>query len=171
MDIILIFLVLSVIIVLVLIAINAFLLRYFYQTNKKIDVLLEKGGIKDFKDIFLSQKEKNSGLEERIKEAFQKIKVLEDICETTIRKTSIIRFNPFNEMGGNQSFILALLDDKNNGFLISSLFSNEGNRVYAKTVKNGKSDYILSKEEVMAIDRAMRQETTPRKHDDISSCL
>ena len=160
MDIILIFLVLSVIIVLVLIVINAFLLRYFYQTNKKIDVLLEKGGIKDFKDIFLSQKEKNSGLEERIKEAFQKIKVLEDICETTIRKTSIIRFNPFNEMGGNQSFILALLDDKNNGFLISSLFSNEGNRVYAKTVKNGKSDYILSKEEVMAIDRAMKGNTS-----------
>ena len=155
MDIILISLVLSVIIVLVLIAINAFLLRYFYQTNKKIDVLLEKGGIKDFKDIFLSQKEKNSGLEERIKEAFQKIKVLEDICETTIRKTSIIRFNPFNEMGGNQSFILALLDDKNNGFLISSLFSNEGNRVYAKTVKNGKSDYILSKEEVTAIEKAI----------------
>jgi hypothetical protein len=148
---------LSVIIGLVLIVINVFLFRYSYQTNKIVDLLLEKGGVKDFKDIFLSQKERNDKLEERIKEGFQKIKVLEGICETTIRKTSIIRFNPFNEMGGNQSFIIALLDDKNSGFLISSLFSNEGNRVYAKTVKDGKSDYILSKEESEAIEKAMKR--------------
>ena len=74
MDIILIFLIIAGIVVLVLVAINAFLLRYFYQTNKKIDMLLEKGKIKDFKDIFLSQKEKNNDLEEEIKEAFLKIK-------------------------------------------------------------------------------------------------
>jgi len=143
------------VVILILIAINAFLLRYFYKTNKKIDELLEKGNIKDFKDIILSQKEKNDGLAERIKESFQKIKVLEDICETTIRKIGMVRFNPFNEMGGNQSFIIALLDDKNNGFLISSLFANDGNRVYAKTVKSGKSDYILSKEESEAIEKAI----------------
>jgi len=143
------------IIILFLIAINAFLLWYFRQTNKKIDDLLEKGNIKDFKDILLSQKTKNDGIAENIKELFRKSKALEDICETTIRKTSMIRFNPFNEMGGNQSFIVALLDDKNNGFLISSLFSNDGNRVYAKTVKDGKSEYTLSKEEVEAIEKAI----------------
>ena len=58
-------------------------------------------------------------------------------------------------MGGNQSFVIALLDDKNNGFVISSLFIKEGNRVYAKAVKDGKSDYLLSNEEKEAIAIAM----------------
>jgi hypothetical protein len=149
-----IFLLLS-IIVIILVAINALLLKYFYHTNQKIDALLEKGKIKDFKDIFLSQKEKNNDLEEKIKEAFLKIKNLEDISEKTIQKTGIVRFNPFNDMGGNQSFVIALLDDKNNGFVISSLFVKEGNRVYAKAIKDGKSDHILSDEEKEALKRAI----------------
>ena len=94
-------------------------------------------------------------MEEKIEEAFLKIKNLEDICEITIQKIGVVRFNPFNEMGGNQSFIIALLDKKNNGFVISSLFVKDGNRVYAKTVKQGKSDYILSDEEIEAIERAI----------------
>jgi len=155
MDIILISLITSGIIVLVLVVINAVLLWKFYQTNKKIDTLLEKGKIKNFKDVFLSQKEKNSDLEEKIKEAFLKIKDLEDICKITIQKTGVVRFNPFNNMGGNQSFIIALLDGKNNGFVISSLFVKEGNRVYAKSIKAGKSDHSLSAEEVEAIDKAI----------------
>lgn len=134
---------------------NGFLFWNFYRTNKKIDALLEKGKIKEFKDIFLSQKEKNSGMEKQIKEAFLKIKNLEDICEITIQKTGIVRFNPFSNMGGNQSFVIALLDAKNNGFVISSLFVNDGNRVYTKTIKRGKSDSKLSKEELKAIDNAI----------------
>jgi len=143
----------------ILVVINAILLWYFYNTNKKIDTLLEKGKIKDFKDIFLSQKEKNSGLEKEIKEAFLKIKNLEDICKITIQKTGVVRFNPFNNMGGNQSFVIALLDGKNNGFVISSLFVKEGNRVYAKSVKAGKSDHLLSTEEVEAIAKALGRST------------
>ena len=142
------------VVIFVLVVINAFLLWYFYKTNKKIDVLLENGKIKSFKDIFLSQKEKNSELERGIKEAFLKIEELQKISEKTFQKTGIVRFNPFNEMGGNQSFVIALLDDKNNGFVISSLFVKEGNRVYAKAIREGKSDHLLSEEEKEAIARA-----------------
>jgi len=150
-----IFLVLGVVI-LVLIAINAFLLKYFLQTNKKIDILLEKGKIKDFKDIFLSQKEKNDGLEAEIKEAFLKIENLEKISEKTIQKIGVVRFDPFNEMGGKQSFAVAVLDAGNNGFIISSLFVNGGNRVFAKAVKGGKSEHVLSNEELEAINKAIK---------------
>jgi hypothetical protein len=140
--------------ILALVIASVFLIWKFYNTDKKINTLLEKGKIKDFKDIFLSQKEKNNKLDEKIKEAFLKIKNLEDISEKTIQKTGIVRFNPFNNMGGNQSFVIALLDDNNNGFVISSLFVKEGNRVYAKGVKNGKSDHKLSQEEKEAIEKA-----------------
>ena len=144
------------IIILILIVLNAFLLRYFYKTNKKIDLLLEAGNIKDFKDIFLSQKEKNDSLERDIRDAFAKIKGLEDTLEKTIQKIGVVRFNPFNDIGGDQSFIIALLDDKNTGFLISSLFVKEGSRVYAKAVRQGKSDHTLLKEETEAIEKAIK---------------
>jgi len=120
-----------------------------------VNKLLENGKIKDFKDIFLNQKERNDGLGRQIKEAFLKIENLEKISEKTIQKVGLIRFDPFNEMGGKQSFSLAMLDDKNNGFVISSLFVKEGNRVFVKAVKVGKSDYTLSKEELEAIDKAI----------------
>jgi len=154
MDSVLIFLIISGIVILVLLVVNGFLLWKFNQTTKKIDELLEKGKIKDFKDIFLGQKEKNNDLEEQIKSAFLKIKNLEDISEITIRKIGIVRFNPFSDIGGNQSFSIAMLDNKNNGFVISSLFIKEGNRVYLKEIKNKKSEHSLSAEELEVIKRA-----------------
>ena len=138
MDTILIFLIISAIAILALVVINVILLWNFNLTKKKIDELLEKGNIKDFKDIFLSQKDKNDNLEKKIGEAFMEIKNLNDICKTTIQKVGVVRFDPFNEMGGKQSFAVALMDAENNGFVISSLFVQEGNRVYAKAVKTGK---------------------------------
>jgi hypothetical protein len=143
------------IVIFILIVINIFLFIYSLKANKKIDILLEKGKVKDFKDIFLTQKERNDDFGKQLKEVFLKIENLEKISEKTIQKVGLIRFDPFNEMGGKQSFALAMLDDKDNGFVISSLFVKEGNRVFAKPVKNGKSDYILSKEELEAISKAI----------------
>jgi len=140
---------------LVLLLINFFLVWYFYKTNKNIDRLLEKGKIKDFKNILLLHAEKEKELEAKIEDIFLDIEKLQKLSEIAIQKTGVVRFNPFQNMGGNQSFAIALLDNKNNGFVISSLFIKEGNRVYAKAVKDGKSDYLLSNEEKEAIDRAI----------------
>jgi predicted PurR-regulated permease PerM len=129
---------------------------YCYKTNKIVNIIFEKGNITDFKDILIKQKEKNANLEEEIKKAFLEIKDLQKISRQTIQKVSVIRFNPFNEIGGNQSFVIALLDNKNNGFVISSLFVNEGSRVYSKTIKAGKSDHKLSREEVEAVNKAIK---------------
>ena len=61
-------------------------------------------------------------------------------------------------MGGNQSFVIALLDEENNGFVITSLFIKEGSRVYTKAIKAGKSDHVLSKEELEAVNKAINAE-------------
>jgi len=142
-------------VIFVLVVINAFLIWYSYKAHKKIDELLEKGKIKDFKDIFLSQKERHQKLTDSLKTVLDRIEDMESVLQTTIQKTGIVRFNPFNQLGGNQSFTLALLDKNNNGFVISSLFVKDGNRVYTKAIKNGKSDHALSQEEIEAIKRAV----------------
>jgi hypothetical protein len=143
------------VLIFVLAILNIGLFLAFVKTNKKIDELLEKGKIKDFKDIFLSQKEKNIELEKRLENAFLEIAELQKTSKKTFQKLGVVRYNPFNDMGGNQSFIIALLDEKNNGFVLSSFFDKEGSRIFTKTVKQGKSDRILSKEEEKAIEKAI----------------
>ena len=83
-----------------------------------------------------------------------RVDVLEHAMPQTIRRTGLVRFNPFSDAGGDQSFSLALLDDRKNGVVISSLYGREINRVYAKPIENGSSTYQLSDEEKEAIARA-----------------
>jgi hypothetical protein len=76
-----------------------------------------------------------------------------------IQKLGIVRFNPFKEVGSDQSFSVAFLDDNDNGVVITSHYSREGNRVYGKPIKSGESGYSLSKEEIDAIGMAKKPET------------
>ncbi|HOI97880.1 MAG TPA: DUF4446 family protein [Candidatus Pacearchaeota archaeon] len=80
-----------------------------------------------------------------------KVDRLEEKNRQNIGKVGIVRFNPFEGFGGNQSFSLAMLNENDCGVAITSLFSRDGNRVYAKPIKNGESQYALSKEEKEAI--------------------
>lgn len=72
-----------------------------------------------------------------------------------ISKQALIRFNPFGDTGGDQSFVLALLDNHNNGVIISSVHARTGTRVYAKEIANGLSKYNLSDEETVALQKAL----------------
>ena|SRR5258706_8510241 len=72
-----------------------------------------------------------------------------------IQKIGLLRFNPFKDTGGDQSFILSLLDGKNAGVVISGLYSRSGTRWYAKKVVEGKGvEHELSEDEKKAIREA-----------------
>ncbi len=69
-----------------------------------------------------------------------------------IQHIGFVRFNPFEETGGDQSFVAAFLDANKNGLVVSSLHSRAGTRVYAKAVRNGKGlQHALSEEEEKAV--------------------
>lgn len=69
-----------------------------------------------------------------------------------IQKVGLLRFNPFKDTGGDQSFILSLVDKNDTGVIISGLYSRSGVRWYAKKVKNGKgSEHELSDDEKKAL--------------------
>jgi hypothetical protein len=88
----------------------------------------------------------------------QKILALEQKLKKTISKVGLVKFNPFNDQGGEQSFVLALLDDADSGLLITSLHAREGTRIYVKKLKEGKAQNLqLSKEEKMSILQAVEQ--------------
>jgi hypothetical protein len=81
--------------------------------------------------------------------------VLEASGRQAIQRVGLVRFNPFEDTGGNQSFALALTDSAGTGFIVSSLHSRTGTRVYAKAVSDGRSDGALSEEESEALRLAM----------------
>lgn len=67
----------------------------------------------------------------------------------------MVRFNPYEGIGGDQSFSIAVLDEQKNGFVITGLYGRESNRIYAKPVEKGESSYQLSEEEKAAIEKAV----------------
>ncbi|HEY6957683.1 MAG TPA: DUF4446 family protein [Candidatus Limnocylindria bacterium] len=80
---------------------------------------------------------------------------LEEVTNHTIQKIAVVRYNPFNDTGGDQSFAIALLDPLGNGAVVSSLHSRTDTRVFAKPVQSGRSKYPLSDEEQEAIRKAL----------------
>jgi Protein of unknown function (DUF4446) len=72
-------------------------------------------------------------------------------------RVGLVRFNPFEDTGGNQSFALALLDGRGDGFVVSSLHSRTGTRIYAKSIAKGTSDTALSDEEMAALKQALAE--------------
>jgi hypothetical protein len=117
------------------------------------------------KRIFLGEKPK--GLEDVLSQLGRELESLnkakekaekqfEDIekrLRQTVKNIGIVRFNPFNDAGSNQSFAIALLDERGSGAVISSLYSREGVKVYAKPITNYKSEYSLTNEEQEAINK------------------
>jgi hypothetical protein len=72
-----------------------------------------------------------------------------------LQRVGLVRYNPFEETGGNQSFALALLDGDGDGVVLSSLHARAGTRVYAKELTRGQAEAALSDEEAEAVRRAL----------------
>lgn len=122
--------------------------KHYYNlisTTKKvhIDAILDELLQTDKKIVFdLDQVKKQ--LKEEIQES-----------QLHLQKVGLIRFNPFDRIGGEQSFVVALLNKENSGLIVNFIYTKEGLRVYTKKVKSGKGDeYELSEEEKKAIEKS-----------------
>ena len=83
--------------------------------------------------------------------------VLEAVQRKAVQRTGLVRYNPFEDTGGNQSFAIALLDEDGDGMVLSSLHARQNTRVYAKAIAGGRSEAALSDEEAEALRQAMGQ--------------
>jgi len=118
------------------------MINLFKKKNKKEP--------KDLKEVLYQFK----NLEGNFKKIAEELDNLKKESKLPIQKIGMVRFNPFKEIGGDQSFSIALLDGDDNGVVITSLYTRGGNRVYGKPIKNGKSEYLLSEEEKEVIEKA-----------------
>lgn len=115
------------------------------EQNKFLKALFPESGQRDIRKKF-----------EEILELEGKLDRLQRESLSNISKVSIIRFNPYQETGGDQSFSIALLNNEGSGLVITSLHSRSGTRVFAKPVEKGKpTTHKLAEEEIEVVKKAL----------------
>lgn len=124
---------------------------FFLRLNRLFKDKDKRGFIKVFEDILRQEKENIKAIDELRLE----VKKISEKELNHFQKLGLVRFNPFNETGGDHSFSLSLLDGKNNGWVMTGLHTRERTRLYVKPIKALKSEYELSDEEEKAINKAV----------------
>ncbi|OON98297.1 MAG: hypothetical protein ATN36_00975 [Epulopiscium sp. Nele67-Bin005] len=85
----------------------------------------------------------------------KKIYTIEDKLKTAIQKTSIMRYKAIDNVGSDLSFVIAFLDETNNGVILNGIYTRNGSYTYAKPVIAGESTYQLSDEEMQVLKEAI----------------
>lgn len=116
--------------------------------------LLGKDGMSLEQDI-IGLCEDNKFLKNSADKNKKDIRNLYKQIETAYQKMGLVKYDAFNQMGGQLSFSLALLDENDNGFILNSVHSTEGCYSYTKEIKNGVSAITLGTEEAEALAIAM----------------
>ncbi|MBI5742541.1 MAG: DUF4446 family protein [Candidatus Niyogibacteria bacterium] len=110
---------------------------------------------RDVEGVVSGVKRELENLRQEQKNVAEYIAQSEPRLKKSLKHVGMVRFNSFQDLGGQQSFAVALLDEHKDGVVISSLYGREGNRTYAKTIVKGEPQFKLSPEEEEAIKLAM----------------
>ena len=125
-----------------------------FKLRKRFRVIFEGAKAADLEGVLSEEIKRRKKIERDLKLFHDDYKETKAMSAKSIQRIGVVRFNPFKDTGGNQSFVICLLDSKNDGFIISSLFTRDGSRFYTKPIEKGASNYALSAEEKEAIKKA-----------------
>ena len=140
---------------LVLLLLVLVLWRRTRRLGRRLDALTRGQDGKDLATVLDAHLDKVFAVSGEVDELTVRTAVAEANLRRSFQRIGLVRFNPFEDTGGNQSFALALLDANGDGLVLSSLHSRTGTRVYAKAISGGRSETALSDEESEAVRTAM----------------
>ncbi|MDQ3075725.1 MAG: DUF4446 family protein [bacterium] len=126
---------------------------WVYKTEKRLTRFFLGKKAKDLEDSLIFLQEEIVKLKSAKENIEKDIAVLYDKSKKSIRSLETLRFNPFPDQGSNQSFAIGMLNEEDDGVVISSLYSRERMSIFAKPIKNGKSEYELSDEEKEILEK------------------
>lgn len=147
----------AVAVVLILFILNIVALVKLGNVKKKYNAFMEGKDAKTLEDTILKRFSEIDELKISQELQDKDIQVLKDTILKTYQKIGLVKYDAFNEMGGQLSFSLAMLDKRNNGFLLNTVHNREGSYTYAKEIFDGKSAIDLSEEEKEALNKAINQ--------------
>ncbi len=129
------------------------------KLKKRINQFMGDKKSSDFEDMLKSFIEQSNAIDERHSRIINDIRAVQRDLRFCIQKIGIIRYNPFDDVGGDLCYAVAILNQNNDGFVLNSVYSRDGCYTYAKPIENGKCPkYKLSAEEEEAVIRAVKSE-------------
>ncbi len=123
-------------------------------TEKRLKRFFIGKKAKDLEDTIITLEDEILKLKKAKEEIQKEIITINAKLKKSIRGVETIRFNPFPDQGSNQSFAIGMLNEDGDGVVLSSLYARERMSVFAKPIKNGKSDHELSDEEKEVLKKA-----------------
>jgi hypothetical protein len=102
-------------------------------------------------DVLNAQASRVESVQQRLAELDGQYAQLESRSRGSLQHIGLVRFNPFEDTGSDQSFAIALLDDERSGIVVSSLHGRDGTRIFAKPIHSGQASHSLSAEEQKAL--------------------
>lgn len=128
-----------------------------HNLKKRYRKFMDGADGKSLESQFVSKFNQLDDLRKESKEHEQQIKKVFDNLLITYQKIGIVKYDAFQEMGGKLSFVLAILNDENDGLLLNSMHSTrEGCYTYIKEIIKGESFVVLSNEEKLALEEAKK---------------
>ena len=124
---------------------------------KKMNKFLRTQGVPVQSGLIEDEEESRSGGKMSRKDQ-QAVRELKSSFADTYQKTGIVKYDAFDEMGGKLSFVLVMLDGRDNGILLNVMHSRDDCYTYIKEIKRGSSYVELSAEEQIALEKAMHQD-------------
>ncbi len=133
-------------------------LSYFtWRQTRFLEGLFPNSGERDIRKKFEETISSVSEFRSNLKDLEGKLNRIDMDGSDHIQKLQLLRYNPYDDTGGDQSFSVALLDGSGDGLVVTSLHSRAGTRVFAKPVKVGKAQgYNFSEEEKKVIEKAIK---------------
>lgn len=112
---------------------------------------------KNLEDVMITLDKQMAELKDMQVKINKHLVTVDKRLDQSIRNVETIRFNPFEDAGSNQSFAMSFLNDEGNGVLISSLYARDRMSIFAKPIKDGKSEFDLSVEEREVLGRSIKK--------------
>ena len=127
---------------------------WIIKTEKRLKRFFIGKKAKDLEDTIISLENDIAVLKSAKEKTEKEIAEINKKLKKSIRGLETVRFNPFPDQGSNQSFAIGMLNEDGDGVVFSSLYSRERMSIFAKPIKNGKSEYELTEEEKEALKKA-----------------
>lgn len=149
--------ILLIILILISLGLTGYIFWQQFMMQKKYSQFLKGAEAKQVEELIKSYANDVEQSLSQLDELAGFVAKLHKTQQLAVSKLSLVRFNPFGDTGGDQSFCLALLDHTGSGIIVSAIHARSGTRVYAKDIIEGQSQHHLSKEETKALSEAINQ--------------
>lgn len=157
------YLILAMLIILAILLVFAMVMVIkFNQLNEKYHEFMRGSSGRSLEERILGRFKELNNLKGQMNDTIDRVKLLEDARDTSFKKIALKRYDAFSEMGGKLSYSLCLLNDDNDGFIMTSMHNREGCYTYVKEVIKGNTFMVLSDEEKEVLEESITSLDTIR---------